>query len=323
MAAQPFFPVTPRKLQKSFIQTEEFGFRRMPVTNREYLMFICWNISVFGTSYPDYVLDLLPQSCINRDDLSSDDFQTLFNNSTGLLSNYILNVKYLDYPVTGLSRHQIATLLKWLSDRYNERILIVTGHINFNYLQKDEDCFVLEAYLADQYVGSTRNGKTMRWQDKLFLPSFRLPFGHEMSFVQLNTRNKTLFRKYKSGKSGFLEPWYHHFLKINETKQEITFNLIKDIKISAPAKEYRFNEALTNATLEWSSNYFQGTKYLDETPILEKTQYGQMDFMLIGNSSLGRPIVSPFYKYSNKALPPGQVYWVAYEHIIPLSSSPK
>lgn len=315
--------VTPRKLQNGFIQTDEFGIRRMPVTNREYLMFICWNISVYGTSYPDYVLDLLPQSCINRDDISRDNYQSVFNNSTGLLRNYILNIKYLDYPVTGLSKQQIAVLLKWLSDRYNEHILIATGHLNFNHQQKDEDCFALEAYLADQYMGSARNGKTVRWQDKLFLPSFRLPFEHELRFVQLNTRNKALFREYKSGKYGFLEPWYKYFMIINKAKQEITFNLVEDINIAALDEEYKLNESFSNAILEWSSNQFQDTKYLDKTRILEKNQYGQMDFVLKGTSSLGRPIVSPLYKYSNQALPPGQVYWVAYDNIIPLRYCPK
>jgi hypothetical protein len=181
-------------------------------------------MSVYGSSYPEYVMDLLPQNSINRKNFEDSGFKKLLSNATGILSDYILNAKYIDFPVTGLSESQIIKLNKWLCDRYNENALIAKGVLNFNPEQKDEDNFVIEPYLVDQYQGSVRREEERVWNGKVFLPTFRFPFEEEVNYLKLNSKNNENFHEYRFNSKDFLWLWSKNYIKVDKAKSALTID---------------------------------------------------------------------------------------------------
>jgi hypothetical protein len=143
-------------------------------------------------------------------------------NATNYVKDYMFNPKYLDYPVVGLSQLQALKYLKWLSDRYNESQLFDKKLLHFDSNQIGENCFVTEAYLAEQYAGipSEKHPEhNLKWNSGLFLPSFRLPSAYE-----LNKRDdKIEFKEYKKDKLKFLKPWLFE-LNMKREEYKITYS---------------------------------------------------------------------------------------------------
>ena len=138
------------KSHPTFLETDTFGIRVKPILNREYLIFLSWYISVYGNSHPEKIISILPKKSLNPKYGSNFQIEERLQASTSILKNYIFNPKYLDYPLIGLSPPQIMEMQRWMSDRYNENVLIEKGFLNFNPEQRDEDCFTLETLLVGQ-----------------------------------------------------------------------------------------------------------------------------------------------------------------------------
>ena len=199
-----------RTINAGFIQTENYGIRDKPILNREYLTFLCWQIDVYGFAYPERILKMLPMEDAPTEKILQRpvDYKKILEQlKNKLFQGYILNPNYLNHPVTGLTNHQIAVIHKWMSDRYNENILIEFGYFNFNPHQENQECFVLESYLINQYQGSMRKEGKLYWKDDKFLPTFRSPNKQELEFMTLNQKNTKKLRSYKFNARDFLWKW--------------------------------------------------------------------------------------------------------------------
>lgn len=166
----------------------------------------------------------MPNNSINRNDYYTGGYGKILTNSVSIFRQYVLNAKYIDYPVIGLTKSQLNELNKWMSDRYNENILIAKGYLYFNMEQKDEDCFVLEPYLVGQYQGNVRNNKKINWDSGELLPTFKPPTKNELHLFEIHLKNERIFRRYKFGPKDFLWQWNKYFIKINKQKNILTIN---------------------------------------------------------------------------------------------------
>ncbi len=104
------------------------------ITNRDYLTYILWNNRVYGSDYPEVLLENIQGYTIDNNyysdtlihlySQSNNPIEFIMNNSGWIVKDYMLNPKFVDYPVLGLSKKQALKYCKWLSDRYNEYALI-------------------------------------------------------------------------------------------------------------------------------------------------------------------------------------------------------
>ncbi len=205
-----------------------------PITNREYITFLCWTADVYR-DYPEVLLKAIPGFETSHIDslikigYHINQFKSLINSSK-LTREYIFNPKYIDYPVTGVTWEQAMQFLNWLSDRYNESILIEKKFLVFYPFQKNESNYNTEAYLAEQYTGLqgrmiynqvTKKERPVKWEDRILVPSFRLS-----SFYELELANDFIeksFTTYKHNK--FLNYWISYYLSIKNNM--LTLNLGK------------------------------------------------------------------------------------------------
>lgn len=120
-----------------------------------------------------------------------------------LSANYLRNPTYKAYPVVGLNPEQIESYAKWKSDRMNEYILIREEAIPKYYLVKDScDLFTTETYLnntwppllaisgsSNSWEDRSKNGRRVRIEDGILLPSYRLPSEQEWQWALLAIGN--------------------------------------------------------------------------------------------------------------------------------------
>jgi len=114
------------------------------------------------------------------------------------------------YPVVGASWNQIQEYLRWKTDRVNEEILIQLQILQVDFHQMNEENFVLEAYLYDQYMGfqgkRAYEGKRPSyaakgtWRDGILLSGFRLPTEAEWELLEFETHDNDYFGAYPYGK---------------------------------------------------------------------------------------------------------------------------
>ena len=77
--------------RNGFLETENFGIRKKPILNREYLTFLCWQIDVYGEYFPEYVLENIPLSGIPNQPAQPVNFGTVLTESTtDLFKNSLL-----------------------------------------------------------------------------------------------------------------------------------------------------------------------------------------------------------------------------------------
>lgn len=285
--------------KNGFIEFDEYGIREKPILNREYIVFLSWYIDTYGFSYPEKILQILPENSIESNFILSTDYNHLTTKSSGILNQYILNPKYLNYPLIGLRIDQILEMQKWLSDRYNENRLIDLGILNFNPLQMDEDCFVTETYLVDQYIGDMKRDKYINWADKEFLPVFRLPFKEELARVKNRDKAFNKMQSYKFNENDFLWRWDKHYISTNTQKNELILNLYElltfNIKSNYVVSKNSTGDFIIKEEIFKNSFYpkLEGIRDIEDLstyPFEEKGKYGHMDFIIIGNDKTGKPV---------------------------------
>jgi hypothetical protein len=182
-------------------------------------------------------------------------------NSSAQTHDYIFNLKYLNYPVTGITWDQAMTFCSWLSDRYNESLLVRKGVLVWNPWQINEANFNTEAYLDEQYEGIIRQliydpaydncERKVKWKDRILFPSFRLPSKNELLLVKDLIENSMKPYKYNP----FLKRWIKHFISTKGNTLTLTFSAHNNINlIFLPVDKFQIpiNKNITELSLDLS-----------------------------------------------------------------------
>ncbi len=319
--------------KQTFIELEEFGFRTKPILNREYIIFLCWYVAVYGESYPDKVLEILPLNTSYKPRMNLRETEDIFTHVdvNPIFKNYILNPKYIDYPLIGLSKHQVLELQKWMTDRYNENLLIDTKYLDFNPFQKDEDCYVLEAALAGQYMGliaENWNDKyelmstSDRWQEYAYKSNFRLPYNEELVSMKRRSDISNDLQEYSFGKEDFLWDWHKDFFETSKMKIKWREQLFagffgENFHYPFPDNlDFQLPRTSMKAIiLEESEPQFVNSEYMQKDYISPKDSLGRMSFVVVGADQENRPIVADRIQASKQPLYNG-IYRIVYNKTI-------
>ena len=326
------------KSHPSFLETDHFGIRVKPILNREYLIFLSWYISVYGYSYPEKVISILPEKSLDPRYGSNFEIEERIKNSisSSILKGYIFNPKYIDYPLVGLSYPQIMEMQRWMSDRYNENVLIEKGFLNFNPNQRDEDCFSIETFLVGQYMGNVRKSISKRSWKKDYLPTFRLPYQYEINAIKKHSDFDLQLKEYSFGEKDFLWKWNKHFLDISPKENKIILKCpFTPIEIICE-NDISFLSPFIDATLRgkylefFSKKYLDlgnpdGTKdqYEDKYPFKEKNRFGQMEFVIVGINDENRPIIANPLKLTNDTFYENKIFRIAFNKTLENQFLPK
>jgi hypothetical protein len=299
-----------------------------PVTNREYLTYLCWLADVYR-DYHEVFYEAIPGIKDSSDKVSSgwkidvfNDFSKLVFTGREINKRYTFNLKYIDYPVIGLSWSQAMNYCGWLTDRYNEANLIWRKVLAYDPNQLNESSFNTEAYILDQYEGvvkkpfidkETRKERTVQWSDHILFPAFRLP-----SEAEIESARSKIFSSigpYKSDK--FLDFWSNQFIKIKSDTLFLNLNFYdgKPVKIG-PSTAFNVSDYFPNSEehtldeifldkssgiLDIYKNLKQNLIGIDSLSKAEKDKFGHMPGIIIGEDKNLNPLFVKriYYKESS------------------------
>lgn len=288
------------KLSHKFTKFENFELREKPILNREYVIFLCWYIDVYGYSYPEKIIEIIPENSLNSIPDYIDEFETLFSsiNPNSILKTYILNPEFLNYPLVGLSEFQVMELQNWLYHRYNESTLIKNNYLNYT-MQKDEDCFTTESLLVDQYIGDVKTKYTPDWNKNKFKSTFRLPYSDELNIASKRNELNNNLIEYPFSSSDFLWLWNQQYISSNAKEGILSLNLDgSEIPISNfNRSEKLLKQVYSNAFFTKKENEPTNIKYFESKdsepyPYREKGFDGRMNFVVIGTNDKLQPIIA-------------------------------
>jgi len=297
---------------------EPFYISSNPITNREYITYLCWIADVYRY-YPEELLNAFPNLDSKQiDSLSNKGFtpiqiRTLVE-STYFTEHYLFSPKYLDYPVLGLTWNQSMDFLNWLSDRYNEALLINKKKLELDHNQLSEYNFNTEAYLMDQYEGlinsllwdtETKQPRSVKWKDRILVPTFRLPSQNEINITQQKINSS--LEEYRPNE--FLKYWTKYYMEIKkheivlriEGENYLSFSFNKNItmrpeyhEMFGKISETTLDQTLDrkeNSTLEIFSDLGQDIVSTENQNVsISKDSLGHMPFIIIGEDEHLNPI---------------------------------
>lgn len=300
-----------------------------PVTNREYITYLCWLYNVY-VDYPEFAYRAIPgigsEAIISK---MTDGFDLINDFTEVVLSSeinrtYIFNPAFIDWPVAGLTWNQAMSYFNWLTDRYNEIALIRKGELNFDLNQKNQNNFNNEAYLSGQYEGIVKRlvrdretGKERRsgWGDRIYFPAFRLPSAAELDASAKLVRKD--FIPYKP--DSFLKSWIDHYVSDRNDTLVLSFeaDFGRSIKIGPPAGGV--NPYFPAKPDEFTLDYGLGRKLanvldiyrelgqnkakqqdIESYPWPEKNNLGFMQFVIAGEDRNSKPVLIDRISYDRQ-----------------------
>jgi len=212
--------------------------------------------------------------------------------------------------------------LNWLSDRYNEALLIKKRILELDHNQLSEYNFNTEAYLLDQYEGlinmaildtETNQIRSVKWKDRLLVPTFRLPSQNELNIAKQSIQCS--LKEYKPNE--FLKYWTKYYMEIKkheillriESDNYLSFSFNKNVtmrpeyhEMLGEISELTFkqpSDGKENSTLKIFSDLGQDIVSINNQEYsISKDSLGQMPFIIIGEDENLNPIFIKRVNYS-------------------------
>ena len=279
-----------KNIDTTFWKGETCYYRTTPVTNREYLLFLCWNIDALGNSHPDKVKSLFPTEL--KANTANGFDQAFQQDNTNEYNTYFLTPKYLDFPVQGLNKEQTRNVLEWLTDRYNEHTLIKNNYLEYTTpAQQAKDPFNLEAYLLGQYKGKVVANNRLQWADLQFLPAFRIPDQNETDLMVESELFPKKRKPFPMEPNHFLKPWSDQYLTITDKGKTVTINRpIPVTLITKSILDFTNLGPTTFLTMD-PAKYYEKKQSLEDASAIKKDQFGRLPFVITGTNNAGKPII--------------------------------
>lgn len=265
---------TPRRITVASFYMDE-----TEVSNQDYREFVYWTQRVYPGDQAK-IQTIMPDTLQWREALALND---------PYIQNYFRHPAYSDYPVVGVSWEQANAYCSWRTDRVNEQILVSKGILKHDPSQNGQSIFTTDTYLAGMYQGTAgqkpqanKDGtaRSVKWEDGILLPSYRLPTEAEWEYAALgligNTQNELLTDRK-------MYPWNGTYLredlKKNKGRMKANFTrgrgdlmgmagaLNDNADIAAPVNSYQPNDyglyCMSGNVNEWVYDVYRPLSFKD------------------------------------------------------------
>jgi gliding motility-associated lipoprotein GldJ len=199
------------------VTVSSFYMDQTEVANLDYTEYLYWIQRIYGIDFPRVYDKALPDTLVWRKKLAYNE---------PLTELYLRHPAYRDYPVVGVNWLQARDYCAWRTDRTNEKILIDAGILKWDPMQQNEENFNTRSYLAGQFVGlvdkelkdlnpNSSGTRSVRMEDGILLPSYRLPTEAEWEFAALGLIGNTYYERVVERR---IYPWNGHNTRTDNRK---------------------------------------------------------------------------------------------------------